>query len=154
MGKNGDMFAKVIALASLLVSIVGLGSIWISIQSFKQSERAALASTSQQIISDSADVDKLFIQYPEMRAFFRDRKPIHRGEEGYDRAAAIAELRVNALDTVLTFPQVFKADNWSNVARSSFRDSPIMCEFISMYKANYSKTTIQVSDEACRSPAR
>jgi hypothetical protein len=79
MGKNGDMFAKVIALASLLVSIVGLGSIWISIQSFKQSERAALASTSQQIISDSADVDKLFIQHPEMRAFFRDRKPIHSG---------------------------------------------------------------------------
>jgi len=154
VGKNGDMFAKVIALASLLVSVVGLGSIWISIESFKQSERAAVASTAQQIISDSADVDKLFIQHPEMRPFFRDKKPIHRGEEGYDRAAAIAELRVNALDTVLAFPQVFKADSWSNVARSSFRDSAITCEFISAYKDNYSKATVQIADEACRSPAR
>src|SRR5262249_13115452 len=118
------------------------------------SERTALASTSQQIISDSADVDKLFIQYPEMRPFFRDKKPIHRGDEGYDRAAAIAELSVNALDTVLTFPQVFKTDNWPNGARSAFRDSPIMCEFIAMYKDSYSKATIQISDEACQSLAR
>jgi hypothetical protein len=150
MGKDGDSFAKLIAIASLLVSIVGLGSIIIGIESFKQSERAALADASQRIITDSANVDKLFIQYPEMRPFFREKKPIRRGDEGYDRAAAIAELRVNAYDAVLTFPSIFKADNWSNVARSAFRDSPIMCEFISMYKDNYSKTTLQIADEVCQ----
>ena len=154
MGKNGDAFAKLIAIASLLVSIVGLGSIVISIESFKQSERAALADASQRIITDSANVDKLFIQYPEMRPFFRERKSIRRGDEGYDRAAAIAELRVNAYDAVLAFPGVFKADNWGSVARSAFRDSPIMCEFISMYKDNYSKATVQIADEVCQSPAR
>jgi hypothetical protein len=73
------------------------------------------------------------------RCDLREKKPIRRGDEGYDRAAAIAELRVNAYDAVLTFPGVFKGDSWSNVARSAFRDSPIMCEFISMYKDNYSK---------------
>jgi hypothetical protein len=61
MGKEGDSFAKVIAIASLLVSIVGLGSIIIGIESFRQSERAALAEASQRIITDSANVDKLFI---------------------------------------------------------------------------------------------
>ena len=73
------------------------------------------------------------------RCDLREKKPIRRGDEGYDRAAAIAELRVNAYDAVLTFPGVFKGDSWSNVARSAFRDSPIMCEFIAMYKDNYSK---------------
>ena len=73
-----------------------------------------------------------------------------RGDDGYDRAAAIAELRVNAYDAVLTFPGVFEADNWSNVARSAFRDSPIMCEFIAMYKDNYSKATVKIADEACQ----
>jgi hypothetical protein len=38
MAKDGDSFAKVIAIASLLVSIVGLGSIVIGIESFRQSE--------------------------------------------------------------------------------------------------------------------
>jgi hypothetical protein len=150
MGKDGDSFAKVIAIASLLVSIVGLGSVVIGIESFRQSERAALAEASQRIISDSLNVDKLFIQYPEMRPFFREKKPIHRGDEGYDRAAAIADLRVNAFDAVLAFPGVFTGDTWSNVARSAFRESPIMCEVIAMDKANYSKATVQIADEVCQ----
>ena len=154
MAKDGDSFAKVIAIASLLVSIVGLGSIIIGIESFRQSERAALADASQRIITDSANVDKLFIQYPKMRPFFREKKPIHRGDEGYDRAAAIAELRVNALDAVLTYPGVFKEDSWRNVVRSAFRDSPIMCEFVLRYKGNYSAATVKIADEVCQPSSR
>ena len=154
MAKDGDSFAKVIAIASLLVSIVGLGSIVIGIESFRQSGRAALADASQRIITDSANVDKLFIQYPEMRPFFREKKPIHRGDEGYDRAAAIADLRVNAFDAILAAPGVFaggnSGDTWSNVARSAFRESPIMCEVIAIDKGNYSKATVQIANEVCQ----
>ena len=154
MAQNGDWFAKAIALASLFVSIVGLGSVVIGVRALRQSEAAALANLSQQIISDSIDVDKIFIQHPEMRPFFRDKKPIRPGDDGYDRAAAIAELRANALDAVLTFPGVFKEDSWRNVARSAFRDSPIMCEFVSKYKDNYSAATVKIADEACQTSSR
>ena len=154
MAQNGDWFAKAIALASLFVSIVGLGSVVVSIRALRQSEDAVLAGLSQQVISDSMDVDKIFIQHPEMRPFFRDKKPIRPGDEGYDRAAAIAELRVNALDAVLTFPGVFKEDSWRNVARSAFRDSPIMCEFVSKYKDNYSAATVKIAGEACPTSSR
>jgi hypothetical protein len=150
MAQNGDWFAKAIALASLFVSIVGLGSVVVSIRALRQSEDAVLAGLSQQVISDSMDVDKIFIQHPEMRPFFRDKRPIRPGDDGYNRAAAIAELRVNALDAVLTFPGVFKEDSWRNVARSAFRDSPIMCEFVSKYKDNYSAATVKIADEACQ----
>ena len=77
-----------------------------------------------------------------------------RGDDGYDRAAAIAELRLNALDAVLTYPGVFKEDSWRNVARSAFRDSPIMCEFVSKYKDNYSAATVKIADEACQTSSR
>jgi hypothetical protein len=108
----------------------------------------------QQVISDSMDVDKIFIQHPEMRPFFRDKKPIRPADEGYDRAAAIAELRANALDAILVFPGVFAVGNWTNVARSIFRDSPIMCEFVSKYKENYSAATVKIADEACQPSSR
>jgi hypothetical protein len=154
MADGGDWFAKTIALASLAVSIVGLGSVVISIQSLRQADDAARANVTQQVIGDSMDVDKIFIQHPEMRPFFRDRKPIRPGDEGYDRAAAIAELRANALDAILVFPGVSAVGNWTNVARSIFRDSPIMCEFVSKYKDNYSAATVKIAGEACQTASR
>jgi hypothetical protein len=89
-----------------------------------------------------------------MRPYFRDKKPLSRADEDYNLAAAIAEMRLDAFDDLLQFPDLMgfgsQAENWRNTVRDAFRDSPLMCDLVVSYKANFGPTIVKLSGITAR----
>jgi hypothetical protein len=76
--------SRITSFVTLLVSIVGLGAIVISYRTLKQADTSARVSAYQQMVSQSAGVEKLLVEHSAMRPYFRDRKPLTRGDKDYD----------------------------------------------------------------------
>ena len=149
--------SRITSFVTLLVSIVGLGAIVISYRTLKQADTSARVSAYQQMVSQSAGVEKLLVEHSAMRPYFRDRKPLTRGDKDYDLAAAIAEMRIDAFDGLLTFPALMgfgSIGGWRNTVRDAFRDSPVMCDLVASYKDNYGTATVNLANEGCSPTAR
>jgi hypothetical protein len=112
----------------------------------------------QQMVSQSSEIDKVIVDHPSMRPYFRDRKPLAPGDKDYDLAAGIAELRINSFDALLTLPHFLGAETgitgWRNTVRDAFRDSPLMCDIFTTHKANYGSEVTRLAIEVCSMPSR
>jgi hypothetical protein len=159
--KEIDWFSRATSLLGLCVSIASIGAVAISFYALKQTDTSArlgrALSAYQEMVSRSEDVDKVLVEHPAMRPYFRDRKPLSHADEDYNLAAAIAEMRLDAFDALLEFPDLMgfesQAESWRNTARDAFRDSPLMCDLAASYKANYGPTIVKLANEGC-SPTR
>ena len=160
--RDVDWFGRITSVATLLVSILGLFAVVVSYRSLKEAEASAqLASTNarlsayQQMVLQSANVEKVIIEHSAMRPYFRDGKPLKPGDEDYNLAASIAELRLDAFDALLTFPAMMGFDReiggWRNTVRDAFKDSPVMCKVFADHKDNYGSATVgALANEGCR----
>src|SRR5262249_13204210 len=105
------------------------------------------------MVSRSGDVDKILVEHPAMRPYFRDKKPLSHADQDCNLAAAIAEMRLDAFDALLGFPDLMsfgsQAESWRNTVRDAFRDSPVMCDLVASYKANYGPTMVKLANEGC-----
>ena len=97
---------------------------------------AALDLTvNQNIMSHTLDVDKLFVDYPDLRPYFFEFTPITPSNKDYNRALAIADYQLDFFDVFLSqvyYSQSFlsdpqSGDAWDNYMGISFLQSPIMC---------------------------
>jgi uncharacterized protein YdbL (DUF1318 family) len=84
--KDVDWFGRVTSVTTLLVSIVGLFAIVISYRSLKETETSGQVATASgrvsgylQMVSQSADLDKIIIQHSALRPYFKDGKPLDPG---------------------------------------------------------------------------
>lgn len=160
MGKKEiDWFSRATSLLGLCVSIASIGAVAISFYALKRADTSArlsrAAAAYQEMVSRSEDVDKVFVEHPAMRPYFRDKKSLSRADEDYNLAAAIAEMRLDAFDDLLQFPDLTgfgsQAENWRHTVRDAFRDSPLMYDLIASYKANYGPTIVKLANEGCSS---
>jgi hypothetical protein len=157
--KEIDWFSRATSLLGLCVSIASIGAVAISFYALKQADTSARLSRAagayQEMVSRSEDVDKVFVEHPAMRPYFRDKKPLSRADEDYNLAAAIAEMRLDAFDDLLQFPDLMglgsQAESWRNTVRDAFRDSPLMCDLVVSHKANYGPTIVELANEGCSS---
>ena len=157
--KEIDWFSRGTSLLGLFVSIASIGAVAISFYTLKQADTSARLSRAlsayQEMVSRSEDVDKVLVEHPAMRPYFRDRKPLSQADEDYNLAAAIAEMRVDAFDALLEFPDLIgfgsQVEGWRNTVRDAFRDSPVMCDLVASYKANYGRTIVKLANEGCPS---
>lgn len=126
-------------LATLLLSLIGLGSLFfIARQVHMAGEQAQAAKiqtqalTTQSVMSQLLQLDSLFIEHPEVRPYFYYGKEINKGDEHYDRALAVAEFQLDFFDSYLTQSQYLtlgdeERQNWEKYITDSFSTSPIMC---------------------------
>jgi hypothetical protein len=156
--KNIDWFPRLTSIVSLLISIVGLGSVIISYRALQQADANLRVTGYQQMVSQSADIDKAIVEHPSLRPYFRDRKLLVTGDKDYDLAAGIAQLRIDSFDALLTLPHFLGAETgitgWRNRVRDAFRDSPLMCEIFTTYKTNYGSEVARLATEGCSMPGR
>jgi len=133
-------------LATFLTAIAALFSIGLT---YRQIGLAAY----QQIISNSIEFDKVLVEHPELRPYFKDSKHIAKDDPSYNRAALIAELQLDVIDSIIAFPlgfaQATEKHTWANTFQRSFRESPIMCEFLQERREQYHDDTIQVAKTVC-----
>lgn len=87
------------------------------------------------IMSHALDVDRLFIDSPDLRPYFFDGTPIPSTNPNYNKARAVADYQLDFFATFFDqsgYWQVLKNDPvaqqaWGNYMDASFRQSPIMC---------------------------
>jgi hypothetical protein len=155
--KEIDWFSRATSLLGLCVSIGSIGAVAISVFALQQENTTARLSRAmsayQEMISRSEDVDKILVEHPAMRPYFRDSKPLSHADGDYNLAAAIAEMRLDAFDALLEFPDLMdfgrQAESWRNTVRDAFRDSPVMCDLVASHRANYGPTIVKLADESC-----
>lgn len=121
-------------LATLLMSLTGLVSLFLISQQVNTAKRQAKALTTQSVMSQLLEVDKLFIKDPELRPYFYSRKVISEDDPNYNKVLAIAEFQLDFFDSYLTQSEYLtlstdeEKQNWEKYIVDSFANSLPMCQ--------------------------
>ena len=74
---------------------------------------------------------KLFVEKPELRPYFEDKKPLNPNDAHAQAILATADMRLDVADAILTYAAQRGAYNqitgWKNTFASAFRSSPVLC---------------------------
>jgi hypothetical protein len=97
--------------------------------------RSLTLSLSESLNSQSHEIGRLFVEYPELRPYFYDSQTIDENHPHYARAEAVAELILDIFWTMSSQAQRLEAgtlgtaggDNlWQEFVVDSFAESPIL----------------------------
>jgi uncharacterized membrane protein len=137
-----DRFIKpAIDSLTLVVSLIGLASIWIAIHEMRMNEEVSWVTTYQTIETASLEMDKMLVEHPNLVPFFLSGTRIENTDKEYNQAVALADARLGAIDAILTYAQFRHADEqivgWRNTFIKYLRASPLMCERLATNSENY-----------------
>lgn len=130
----------------IIISIVGFGAIIVSLffteQGLILTNKQIQANTTsldltinQNIMSHALDVDKLFIDSPDLRPYFFEGTAVPSSNKNFNKAKAIADYQIDFFATFFdqtgnwqVFQRDLEAQNaWDSYMDNSFQQSPIMC---------------------------
>lgn len=137
-----------------------VGAIVLTYGQVKASGVSLAASTHQNIISHTMEIDKLFIDNPELWPYFFDDKEIAEGDQNYDKALAVGYYHLDFFDTFVTQENAFSntfpggrasRDAWYNYMHNTFRSGPIMCKVLHMgnEEKSYEPEFVAIFDQDC-----
>lgn len=121
-------------LISIVISIAGFIIVILTLKDTENTLTAAdsliHAGLSSQMSNWTIEIDKSFIQHPELRPYFYDNIPIDTNSGDYRRACNIAELMLDGFDAVMG-NQYYKLtvkekDMWRKWIFACFKQSPIL----------------------------
>jgi hypothetical protein len=117
--------------------------------------RSTIAAVYQQMNDNMLDIDRLFVERPELRPFFygdavlpADAEPVDR-----ERLVAMAELIVDLMDNVVTQLPILPArlaQPWQDFFRGLVSGSPTLTEFWKAWRHLYSidlRNLLDASDD-------
>lgn len=116
------------------------------------------ASMYATIATHTFEMDRLFIEHPNLRSYFYDGKDIDQKDKDYDLVIAIAEHQLDYFDATWTQLGYIPDDEdkkedretWKRYFFDSFANSPILCRRINMNRSWYMQSLLQKADEACK----
>lgn len=148
-------------LVTLLLSVVGLFSLFlIAKQVNVANEQAQLAKiqtkalTTQHVMTELYELDKIFISYPHLRPYFYDGTEISDSNTDYERVRAIAEFQLDFFDSFLTQREYLtlkpdELENWRTYIKDSFRNSPTMCRRLKGVEGWYNSELEDIAKSHC-----
>jgi hypothetical protein len=113
-----------------------------------------LRRDSYQDISDSmADVTKLFIAYPEMRAYFYDGKKVGAGDDSVliDRIRAMAEFFTDFMDNMVAQKEFIPPSawqSWEHFIVYIYQNSPELCNYLDKHSYWYAPQLVTFARNA------
>ena len=114
--------------------------------------KAALLSVYQRIANEWRDHLQTFIRSPGLRPYFEEKKELSADDSNREAVLAIADLRLNVMDDLLTYASIHGiekvGEGWRNTFLSAFRTSPVLCGRIRETQANYG-LIVPISRQAC-----
>lgn len=125
--------------AKLATSLLGIVVIWIALQQWEASqrqEREAQRLEDQKaynlIATNWNEHLRMFVERPFLRPYFFQGEPIDPNHNNYNAVSAIAEVRIDLMDSILTHAAARRWSDrevagWHETFRDAFRASPIMC---------------------------
>jgi hypothetical protein len=151
-GERHRRFDTILSVASLLVSMMGLGSIWLTYQNIRDARVSARVNTYQLMVKQASDANALLLARPELRPYFRDAQNLAPDDPDFNRVAVLAEMRLDAYDALMTFPWLLgesKIEGWRNTIRLELSRSPVMCGVLAGRTTNYGDDLVKIGRVAC-----
>jgi hypothetical protein len=107
----------------------------------KTNEEMSWITSYQTIEALSLEIDKMLVEHPSLVPFFLSGNRIENTNSEYNRAMALADARIGAIDAILTYASFRHADEkivgWKNTFSSYLRNSPLMCERLKINSEYY-----------------
>ena len=136
--KNGFAslsFYEWLTLAISVISTTSLAFIWYQV---KQTSASLQASAYATIGNYTMDLDKIFLEHPELRPYFYEGQPITKDDKNYHTVMAIAEFQLDFFDATMTQLEIRPRESgvemaeekktWDNYFADSFKNSPALCQ--------------------------
>ena len=134
-----------IGLIQTIISVLGFVAVVVSLIYVAQNIKTQVY---QSIGNQLIDINKVFVDHPELRPYFYEGKEISKGSKLYGLATSIAEMRLDFYDSVLIqmkyFPKYFVV-GWKETIRDVFAFSPIMRETLEIRRKWYSPGLVQLA---------
>jgi hypothetical protein len=96
-----DKFGRWVAIISQVIAALSLlvlaGGIWFAIDQAKEVRESIDASTYNTITTQLLEINKIFVEHPELQRYINDKVDVKKGDPNYDRAYAIGTLQLNFL---------------------------------------------------------
>jgi hypothetical protein len=137
---------------TLVISLVGLSSIWFAILQMREADRSALISAYAGVASQWLEVDKAILTYPELRKYFSGQK-LESSDPNRDRVLAISDLALDAMDDMLSFGLLAgnarKMSGWRLTFQRLLQDSPATCDRFRQSAQLFSSEFSQLATKSC-----
>jgi len=143
---------------SLTLSFISLLSLIFVVVQVRQTTVSMQASMYATIATQTLEMDKMFIEKPELRPYFYDGQDIKKGDLNYDRVLSIAEYQLDYFDSTRTELGYIPRDQdtqedratWNNYLGDSFANSPILCERIKANPEWYMRDLVRIAEKNCK----
>jgi hypothetical protein len=109
--------------------------IWFAIDQAKEVRESIDTSTYNTITNQLLDINKIFVEHPEVQKYINEKVHVKKGDLDHDRAFAVGILQLNFFDNYIALEQHLVSANydlaaWRKYIANTFSTSPIMCEII------------------------
>jgi hypothetical protein len=109
--------------------------------------------------SKQLELDSIFIQNPDLRPYFFEKKKIDKNDKNYNKAVSVADYTIDYFDLFYSQVDYFlppridlnqKAFNsWKTYIKQSFKLSPILCQRLNEVKGWYSSEFVHFVGSEC-----
>ena len=126
--------SDVLALLAIAVSLIS------AVYGFRLSRRAHYVSTYTGVISLFRELDRTFIEYPDLRPYFYDGKPVGVDDPNHNRVQAAAELVLDTFEWIWYRQENLNAEDekgWQTYIAETYFSSPALQQHYTRYPSWY-----------------
>lgn len=145
----GQVIEAIISVLGLPTLVISLILVW---KQLKLSANANRATIYQSVPLLAFDIDRLFIDRPELKPYFYRAKPLDRDDPEYDRVMTVAELFTDLMDYVTVVEPAlpeYEWGSWKCFFRELVETSPALQQFLQEYGHWYPKVITQLQAPSC-----
>lgn len=127
--------------AKLLTSLFGLGAIAFGVLQWQASNIAARQTGYQRMTGEWREHLSTFVEKPELRPYFTDRKELTATDPNRNVVLAVADIRLDVMDGVLTYAEMQGVagdiGGWRRTFVGAFSGSSVLCSRLQETRANF-----------------
>jgi hypothetical protein len=137
-----------------LLVVLSLLAAWVQLRQFSEQNRMTVH---QEREGSTLALDRVFVEYPEVRDYFYGGTDIDEKDPLYKRVEAVAEMHLDVFDYKLKHAENFREyqpflDVEENWIRDMFRTSPVLRKYVEKRQNWYSEKLRGLRDQALRQP--
>lgn len=136
----------------VVMSMAGVVLIVLAVLQWKAANTNAMQAIYQHMTKEWIDHLKMMVEKPELRQYFEDGTPLPPDGELRQQVLAMAQVRLDTMDAILTFAalqgKTDEIQGWRNTFFAAFRNSAVLCDLLHLRKPEYGEI-IPISLSAC-----
>ena len=160
--KNYKLILEMLAsFATVVLLSVITWQVFVANKTFHLQSRSLDAQIWQSIGQQMEEINKLFIEHPDLYPYFYEKKPIHPNDQNYPKVVSMADMLLDFIDGFeddYVRELAGMEDNgeywiaWENYFVDQFRLSPILCVRYKEVKSWYTENGIvsELAEKGCR----